>query len=82
MMRSNCQMPGPRPEPVEAGADIAQAVVNWGLSSGGSERSAVAAAWMPHEKLGKGRPDLPQIGEHRATCSMRVRAGCDDRERR
>ena len=54
MMRSNCQMPGPRPEPAEAGADIAQAVVNWGLSGGGSERSAVAAAWMPHEKPGKG----------------------------
>jgi len=54
MMRSNCQMPGPRPEPAEAGADIAQAVVNWGLSGGGSERSAVAAAWMPHEKPRKG----------------------------
>ena len=54
MMRSNCQMPGPRPEPAEAGADIAQAVVNWGLPGGGSERSAVAAAWMPHEKPGKG----------------------------
>ena len=54
MMRSNCQMPGPRPEPAEAGADIAQAVVNWGLPGGGSERSAVAAAWMPHEKPRKG----------------------------
>ena len=54
MMRSNCQMPGPRPEPAEAGADIAQAVVNWGLSGGGSERSAVAAARMPHEKPRKG----------------------------
>ena len=54
MMRSNCQMPGPRPEPAEAGADIAQAVVNWGLLGGGSERSAVAAAWMPHEKPRKG----------------------------